>query len=127
MSRLVAIARKAREHGLLLVGLLLFLAGASQANAQVVGGTILGTITDPSGGVVPRAQILIRNVANGTTRDVETDAAGFYAAPNLLPGIYEVTASAAGFATNVRTDVTLTVGAQQVLNFSLNVGSVTEK
>ncbi len=126
MSRLVAIARKVREHGLLSVGLLLFLAGASQANAQVVGGTILGTITDPSGGVVPRAQILIRNVANGTTRDVETDAAGFYAAPNLLPGIYEVTASAAGFATNVEKDITLTVGSQQVLNFTLSVGRFSE-
>jgi Carboxypeptidase regulatory-like domain len=92
----------------------------------VVGGTILGTISDPSGGVVPRAQILIGNLENGTTRTVETDEAGFYAAPNLQPGTYEVKASAAGFAANAKTDITVTVGAQQLLNFTLNVGQVTE-
>jgi hypothetical protein len=126
MSRVVAIARKVHERGLLLVGLLVCLAGAPPTNAQVVGATILGTITDPSGGVVQRAQILIRNPANGTIRNVETDAAGFYAAPNLLPGVYEVTASAPGFATNIEKDITLTVGSQQVLNFSLNVGQLAE-
>ena len=101
MSRVVAITRKVRERGLLLIGLLLCLAGAPQTRAQVVGGTILGTITDSSGAVVPEAQISIRNLANGTIRSVKTDAAGFYAAPNLLPGVYEVTASAAGLATTV--------------------------
>jgi len=86
----------------LLVGLLVCLAGAPETRAQVVGGTILGTITDTSGAVVPEAQISIKNLANGTTRSVKTDAAGFYAAPNLLPGMYEVAASAAGFATNIK-------------------------
>ncbi len=122
----MAITRKVRERGLLLIGLLLCLAGASQANAQGVGGTILGTITDTSGAVVPEAQISIKNLANGTTRSVKTDAAGFYTAPNLLPGVYEVTASAAGLATTVSKDNILTVGTQQVLNFSLNVGQITE-
>ena len=45
-----------------------------------------------------------------------TDAAGFYSAPNLLPGPYEVTAAASGFSTTRESDITLTVGAQQVLN-----------
>src|ERR1700686_262065 len=126
MSRLVAVARRLSERGLLLVGLLVFLVGAPHTGAQVVGGTILGTISDPSGGVVPHAQILIRNLANGTTRDVETDEAGFYAAPNLLPGVYNMTATAAGFATNIKKDITITVGSQQVLNLSLNVGQVAE-
>jgi hypothetical protein len=70
MRRLVAIARRLSERGLLLVGLLVVLVGAPHADAQVVGGTILGTISDPSGGVVPRAQILIGNLENGTSRTV---------------------------------------------------------
>ena len=72
MSRAVAITRKVRERGLLLIGLLLCLAGAPQTHAQIVGGTILGTITDSSGAVVPEAQISIRNLANGTIRSVKT-------------------------------------------------------
>ncbi len=122
----MAITRKVRERGLLLIGLLLCLAGAPQTHAQIVGGTILGTITDSSGAVVPEAQISVRNLANGTVRSVKADAAGFYTAPNLLPGVYEVTASAAGLATTVSKDNILTVGAQQVLNFSLNVGQASE-
>jgi hypothetical protein len=95
-------------------------------HAQVVGGTILGTITDGSGAVVPHASITIRNLASGVIRTVKTDSVGFYTAPNLLPSKYEVTASAAGFAASVMPEVTLTVGNQLVLNFTLNVGQVTE-
>ncbi len=128
MIRIVEMARKIhkRSRSLLLIGVLACLAGAPKTDAQVVGATILGTITDPSGGVVPRARILIRNLTNGTSRDLDTDAAGFYAAPNLQPGTYEVTAAAVGLTTDVKTEITLTVGAQQVLNFTLDVGRVTE-
>src|ERR1700730_15263587 len=83
---------------------------------QVAGGTISGTVTDASGALIPIAQISIRNLATGVTRTVSTDSAGFYSAPNLLPGSYEVTTTAPGFATLVQTGITLTVGAQQVLN-----------
>ena len=126
MSRLAAVVRRLPLRGLLLVGQLVVLVGVPRAGAQVVGGTILGTIIDPSGGVVPHAQILIGNLENGTTRTVETDAAGFYAAPNLQPGTYVVKVSAAGFAADTKRDITVTVGAQQLLNFTLNVGQVTE-
>src|SRR3984893_6968875 len=127
MNQLVAVPRRTYGRPLLLVALMFCLTEAVQMHAQVVGGTILGMIADQSGGVVPQAQILIKNLANGITRTVTTDVAGFYAAPNLLPGTYEVTASAAGVAATVRTDITLTVGTQQVLKFTLNVGQVGEK
>jgi hypothetical protein len=97
------------------------------AFAQVVGATLSGTVTDPSGAVIPDTQISIKNIATGLTRAVTTDAAGFYTAPNLLPGSYEITATASGFSTEVQPDIALTVGAQQVLNFTLRVGQVTEK
>jgi carboxypeptidase family protein/TonB-dependent receptor-like protein len=127
MSQLIAVSWRIYGRRLVLVAQMFCLTAAVPTRAQVVGGTILGMIADQSGGVVPRAQILIKNLKNGFTRTVTTDAAGFYAAPNLLPGTYEVTASATGFAANVWTNVTLTVGTQQVLNFTMNVGPVTEK
>jgi len=99
----------------------------SGAQAQVAGGTLSGTVTDPSGAVIPSAKIAVKNVSTGVTRDVAMDAAGFYSAPNLLPGTYEITTTAPGFSTVVRTGITLTVGAQQVLNLSMQVGTVTEK
>ena len=97
------------------------------AFAQVVGAMLSGTVTDPSGAVIPHTQISIKNIATGLTRAVTTDAAGFYTAPNLLPGSYEIAATASGFSTEVQTGIALTVGAQQVLNFTLRVGQVTEK
>jgi hypothetical protein len=99
---------------------------AIPAEAQVVGGTLSGTLTDTSGAVIPNGHISIKNVATGITRDVRTDADGFYTAPNLLPGTYEVTASAQGFTTQVRTGITLTVGGEQVLNLTMHVGKMTE-
>jgi hypothetical protein len=98
-----------------------------RTRAQVVGATLSGTVTDQSGAVIPNTEISIKNVATGVTRMVTADAAGFYVAPNLSPGSYEITATASGFSTEVQTGVTLTVGAQQVLNLTMQVGRVTEK
>src|ERR1700680_635784 len=69
---------------------------------QVVGATLSGTVTDQSGAVIPSTQISVKNIATGVTRTVTTDAAGFYTAPNLLPGTYEITATASGFSTEVQ-------------------------
>jgi hypothetical protein len=126
MKGLISFRGRKHRFWFLLIVLVFSLAGTVQMQAQVVGGTILGTITDKSGAIVPQASILVRNQANGVTRTVKTDPVGFYTAPNLLPGTYEVTISAAGFAASVKSDVTLTVGNQLVLNFTLNVGQVSE-
>src|ERR1700731_2432345 len=80
---------------------------ASHACAQISGATLSGTVTDQSGGVVPQATISIKNVATGITRSNATSAAGFYSAPNLLPGIYEVKAEAQGFTSKLQTGVNL--------------------
>src|SRR5437762_6016043 len=93
------------------------------ADAQVAGGTLSGTITDPSDKFVPQAQISITNVATGITTTATTNSDGYYTAANLLPGEYQVTVSAKGFATEVRKGISLTVGAQQVIALTLQVGS----
>src|ERR1700676_1721218 len=99
---------------------------SSHAYAQISGATLSGTVTDPSGAVVPQATMTIKNVATGITRSNTTSTAGFYSAPNLLPGMYEVKAEAQGFSSKIQTGVNLTVGEQQVLNFTLQVGQMSQ-
>src|SRR5487761_198966 len=92
--------------------------------AQVTGATLSGTVTDPSGAVIPNAKIVVKNTNTGVAQTIRTNTAGFYGVPNLLPGPYSVTVSASGFSTVVRSGIVLTVGANQVLNVSLKVGKV---
>ena len=98
----------------------------SAAKAQLSGANLSGVVTDESGGPIPGAKVSIKNPATGTTRDLETNADGLFVAPNLPPGIYEVTVTAKGFSTVIRKNLTLTVGAEQALNFSMKVGQLTQ-
>jgi len=107
--------------------LILSFLGTGQAYAQVSGASLTGTVKDSSGGVVPKAQVAITDTSTGVTRNVVTDDAGYYTAPNLLPATYQVSVTAPGFSTAVRTGVTLTVGAQQVLDITMQVGQVSQK
>ena len=97
------------------------------AHAQVVGSTISGTVADTSGAVVPKVDISAKNMATGVISSGVTDGVGFYTLPNLPAGTYELTASAAGFTTLVRSAITLTVGQELVLNLTMQVGGVTQK
>jgi hypothetical protein len=99
---------------------------STPVHAQVAGATLSGTVTDASDAPVADAKISIANTATGVVRDVTTDSAGFYSAPNLLPGVYEITAAAPGFSTYRQKDLTLTVGASRGVNISLQVGQVSE-
>lgn len=100
---------------------------SAPAHAQVAGATLTGTVTDNSGAVIPKVQVSIKDVSTGVVRTATTDAAGLYTAPNLLAGTYEVTFSAQGFTTLIRSGITLTVGAQQEMNVTMQVGQVTQK
>jgi Carboxypeptidase regulatory-like domain/TonB-dependent Receptor Plug Domain len=93
--------------------------------SQVTGATLSGNISDSSGGVIAGAQISINNTATGISKDFQADSAGYYSAPNLAPGTYEVKVTAAGFNTTVST-VTLAVGAQQQLNIPMKVGETSQ-
>src|ERR1041385_133057 len=85
-------------------------------------GAILGTVTDMSGAAVPETGIQVKNVNTGTTQATTTNAQGRYNVPDLGVGDYEVQASKMGFQTTLRKGITLTVGAQSVVDFSLPVG-----
>jgi hypothetical protein len=109
--------------------LCLTLAGlcATIASAQTTGaGTISGTVSDPTGGVVPGATILIKNTSTGTELPLATNDAGIYVAPFLPPAGYEITVNKQGFAKTVRTGLTLQVGQTLTVNFALTVQTTSE-
>ena len=90
-------------------------------HAQVAGATISGTVTDASGGIIANAQISAKNVATGVLTASTANSDGLYTVTNLIPGEYQVSVSALGFTTKVLA-VTLTVGAERVIDVSLAVG-----
>jgi hypothetical protein len=96
------------------------------AAAQVTGATLSGLIADEHGGAVPRATVTIKNTGTSVAREITSNEDGFYSAPNLLPGTYEVRVSANGFQTLLQKDIKLTVGAQQSLNLNLKVGPLSQ-
>jgi outer membrane receptor protein involved in Fe transport len=85
-------------------------------------GTILGTVTDASGAAIAGAAVEVKNIETGVVRGVVTNTQGRYNVPELIVGEYEVQASMTGFQTTVRKDITLSVGSQSVVDFSLEVG-----
>ncbi|MCU1299649.1 MAG: TonB-dependent receptor plug [Acidobacteriaceae bacterium] len=99
---------------------------ASSLHAQVVGGTIQGTVSDVSGAVVPEVKVSIRNLKTDNITTVVTNSSGFYAVPNLLPGAYELSATATGFSRALMKNVDVAVGDQLGLNLTLRPGMVSQ-
>src|SRR5581483_1489646 len=77
--------------------LVFLLAAGWSAQAQQVFGSIVGTVTDPSGSAVANAKVTITDVNKGTTFDVTTNDSGQYTKGQLIPGTYKVTIEASGF------------------------------
>src|SRR6187200_2983901 len=80
----------------------------STAHAQVLYGSILGTVRDPSAAVLPGANVVVTNVETKATRETVTDAAGAYQFSTLQPGTYTVVVHVTGFRTFTRADVPVT-------------------
>ncbi|HET8548322.1 MAG TPA: carboxypeptidase regulatory-like domain-containing protein [Bryobacteraceae bacterium] len=91
-------------------------------SAQTVGASLSGTVHDPSGAVIPRADIEITNTGTAATRVLKTDEQGRYRDPALVPGDYELRVSAPGFQTLVRRGIQLTVGQDGIVDVTLEVG-----
>jgi hypothetical protein len=94
--------------------------------SQGVFGRILGVVTDQSGGVVSGATVTVVDADRGVTKNLVTNDAGEYNAPNLTPGNYKVRAEAKGFKTIERTSIVLEVGKEVRVDLSLSPGSVAE-
>jgi len=107
-----------------IAGLFLLLGAATAALAQLPTATLLGVVKDSSGAVVAGATLTARNQETGQTRTTVSAANGDYRLQALPVGIYEVRAEQSGFRAEVRGGLTLTVGQEAVLNFSLELGAV---
>jgi hypothetical protein len=104
----------------------LFLLSAIAARAQAGRGSINGTVTDPSGAIVPGASVTLSNHDTGLTEHAVATAAGLYTFVSLNPGQYQVTVSHKGFETTAQNNVTVSVDQMTVVNIALRVGSTSE-
>src|ERR1700674_795696 len=103
------------------------LLSAAMLVGQTFRGTILGTVTDPSGAVVAGATVKVRNVATGLERTTATSADGSYAVPELPIGSYSVTVSLAGFQTAITSDVDVNVATERRVDVAFKTGQVSER
>ena len=93
----------------------------AQSTAQ-----ISGTVRDQSGALLPGVELTVTQTDTGLVRSLVTNETGSYSVPNLPVGPYRLEAALPGFRTYVQTGIVLTVGANPVINVTLEVGAVSE-
>lgn len=117
--------RRIRTH-LSLFLFAVFFAFTPNLHAQVVGGTISGTITDSTGAAISKASVLVHNDETRNERHLQTGPDGRYAAPSVPVGSYTITADAEGFSQQRRTGIPLSVGQSQSINLTLSLNGVAQ-
>ena len=114
--------------GILALGMGVVLSlSASPLLAQGSTGTITGTVRDSTGAVLPGVEVSVNNVDTGQSRMAISGDEGRYNAPSLPTGNYEIRAELAGFQTGVRTGLRLLLGQEAIVDFSLEIGSISEE
>jgi hypothetical protein len=106
--------------------LLAILPFSTQLQAQSFYGSIVGTVTDASGAVVPGATVKVTNAGTNTSQTVQSDGTGKYSFVDLLPATYRVEATKASFKRFVRESVDVAVGSVVRIDLALAVGNVSE-
>ena len=94
--------------------------------AQSDRGSITGSVTDPTGAIIPASSVTALNKNTGVQSKVETTGAGLYTIPLLPAGIYSVTVEKSGFNTQTKTDLQLLLGQTVRMDFTLQVGTTTQ-
>lgn len=108
------------------LALLLMLGAAPQLNAQVLYGSIVGSVNDQSGGAVPNATITATQTQTQLTRSVTTDQSGGYTLSTLSAGTYTIKVTAQGFKTFSQTGVDVSINTITRVDASLELGSVNQ-
>jgi len=109
----------------LALGLWMMLA-VGPVSAQVLYGSLVGTVMDPSGGVIPNVPVTIVNEAAGLTREVVTDEAGRFSIGNILPGTYLLKVSMAGFRSYEQKNIGITINTVTRAEVKLEIGGTAE-
>ncbi|PYR62747.1 MAG: hypothetical protein DMF91_05655 [Acidobacteria bacterium] len=110
----------------LLIMVLVPVLAASSAFGQAVTGTILGTVTDTTGAVIPGATVTLTHTATGRTRTVTTDAAGEYTAPQMPTGQYTVEVELTGFKKVTTSNIDVGVDQRIQVNVKLEIGAMSD-
>lgn len=105
------------------VSILALLLSASLAYGQSINAALSGTVTDPSGAVVPNAEVTLTSVATGATTTFKTGPDGLYSFPNLPRGAYELKTTAPGFQAFVQRGISLSLSESVRLDVALAVGT----
>jgi Carboxypeptidase regulatory-like domain/TonB dependent receptor len=111
---------------LALACLCFFLFSTERAMAQVDQGSIVGTVTDTTGAVVPNAQAILLNTDQGLTLEVTTNDSGEFTFSPVRIGNYTLTINAKGFSRTTQQNLTVNVGQHLLVNIQLKLGSSTE-
>jgi len=114
-------ARRQIMAQLLTLGVLCLVSGPA-ALAQV-SAQITGTVTDPSGGVVSAAKVVVTNDATGIHYEAQSNQSGIYVVPLLPPGMYRIQVEAAGFKNSERSGIQLTVAQTAQIDMPLQLGT----
>ncbi len=110
--------------GIFAMAAMLFLQALSAQS--IISGDITGTVTDPSGALLPNAQVSLRNLNTGTGQNTTTNGQGAYRFSLLQPGQYAVKVTAPGFQTAEQSRITVVAGQPTAANFQLAVASASE-
>jgi outer membrane receptor protein involved in Fe transport len=105
---------------------MIMVALAFPAFGQRTTGTLRGQVLDPSGAVVPDAQVTVTNQQTSVTNKVATTSAGTYNLPSLIPGPYKVAIEAKGFKSFVKNDVNVLANQENEANAQLELGSTSD-
>src|SRR5579871_5353201 len=119
--------QSALEEALMRTALLLSLLVWNGARAQTVTGQISGRIVDPTSAAVADARVLVTSLETAATRETLTNETGAYHVPFLPPGTYRITAEKPGLKTVVRTGLVLEVDQVATVDFTMEVGAVSER
>src|SRR5262249_9188598 len=104
----------------------LFVPAGALAQSQAINGSIEGVVRDGTGAVLPGVTVTLSNVDTGQQRTATSDSAGEYRAVLLSLGTYRIKAELQGFKTVERIGVSLRAGQTAVIDFTLEVGGVSE-
>ncbi len=99
---------------------------AAPAAAQFETSDVLGTVRDASSSAVAKASVTLLNQETGASSKATTDEGGNYTFPNVKVGKYTVSVEATGFSKSVATDVQVDVNARQRVDFTMQVGQITD-
>jgi len=115
-----------RLHCAVLIGVVALSLGCGSAEAQILYGSIVGSVRDTSEASIAGAKVVITNKQNNQTRETVSSTDGSFSFPTLQSGTYDLRVSHAGFQGYARPDITVSINSTVRVNATMQVGAITE-